>query len=287
MSKTAVAFCPGHISGYFRPVMGNDERNCGSVGAGIVINEGVTVYASPAPVTEVMIYRYGHGNEVREEIPGSPPVEYVIRKLDVTASVRTVCRLPIGAGFGLSAAALLASATALNALFSLGLSAEECTALAHESEIVHRTGLGDVAACQGGGYDCRCGPGISAGIIRRFDLPDTIAVVTGSPLPTPAILGSLRILEAVHRAFPEGCPENPEDLFRKSRIFAEKSGLITSPVRKMLDACDVREIPASMTMLGNGVFARGEQATAALLPFGEVYRLHVSLEGFRLCGVER
>jgi pantoate kinase len=287
MSKTAVAFCPGHISGYFRPIIGDDEETCGSIGAGIVIDEGVTVYASPAPVTGVTIYRYGQENEVVEKIAGSPPVEYLIRMLDVKASVRTVCHLPIGAGFGLSAAALLGSAIALNALFSIGLSPEECTALAHDSEIVHRTGLGDVAACQGGGYDCRCGPGIRAGIIRRFDLADTIAVVTGSPLPTPAILSSPEIMESVHRAFPDGCPENPRDLFRKSRIFAERTGLITPPVREMLAACDASEIPSSMTMLGNGVFALGEQAISVLSPFGEVYRLHVASEGFRLCGVEQ
>jgi pantoate kinase len=62
--------------------------------------------------------------------------------------------------FGCSAAALLSSITALSELFSLELQRHEIAALAHEAELVHRTGLGDVAASQGGGLACRKGPGM-------------------------------------------------------------------------------------------------------------------------------
>ena len=51
----------------------------------------------------------------------SPPLEYVLEKLGVTVSVTTECHLPIGAGFGLSAAALLATLTAVNRCHDLGL----------------------------------------------------------------------------------------------------------------------------------------------------------------------
>ena len=71
--------------------------------------------------------------------------------LNLTASVVTECTLPIGAGFGLSAAALLATLTALNHLFDRGMNAEEIAQYAHAAEVTHQTGLGDVAACQGGG----------------------------------------------------------------------------------------------------------------------------------------
>jgi len=53
--KSVTAFCPGHISGYFRRVDGNDLATTGSIGAGIVIDEGVTVtvHASYAPTVYI------------------------------------------------------------------------------------------------------------------------------------------------------------------------------------------------------------------------------------------
>jgi pantoate kinase len=70
------------------------------------------------------------------------------------------------------------------------------------------------------------------------------------------------------------------DFFRLSRVFAEKSGCITPRVREGLAACDRAGIPASMTMLGEGVFARGEGARGVLAPFGEILTLEVSDAGF-------
>jgi pantoate kinase len=285
MPPTAIAFSPGHISGYFLPVIDKDPQKSGSSGAGIVIGEGVTVYASPANTPEVIIHRCGTGDQVREKIPDSPPVRSLMETLGVSASVLTRCHLPIGAGFGLSAAALLASATALNELFSLGLNRRECAAFAHREEIAHRTGLGDVAACQGGGWECRMRPGLDAGIIRRFDMPGPVATVTCSPLPSPGILGSTALREQVREAFPGGCPDDAIDLFRRSRIFAERSGLITPDVRRILNACDTAGIPASMTMLGNGVFAVGSGVARVLAPFGEVHIVGIAPVGFHLQGM--
>ena len=74
-----------------------------------------------------------------------------MENLTITASVVTESVLPIGAGFGLSAAALLATLTALNRLYCLEMDAEQIAEIAHAAEVAHRTGLGDVAACQGGG----------------------------------------------------------------------------------------------------------------------------------------
>lgn len=48
----------------------------------------------------------------------------------------------------------------------------------------------------------------------------------------------------------------------------------------MLAACDAAGVPASMTMLGNGVFACGDAADRVLSGFGEVERrLNVARRG--------
>ncbi|MCK9278906.1 MAG: pantoate kinase [Methanoculleus sp.] len=272
MGRTAVAFSPGHISGYFRRVEGSDPSSTGSIGAGVVIDEGVRSTVVPARETDVRVVRRGRAST------GSPPVEYALDRLGVAARVTTECRLPIGAGFGLSAAALLSTLTAANHLFDLGLSVDEVAARAHEAEVCHRTGLGDVAASQAGGVVCRTGPGIHAEITRFYPEEPLYAVSLG-PLPTASVLSSEETMARIAAAYPDRCPRDLADFCLLSRGFAEKSGLIAAGVQQVLRACDALAIPASMTMLGNGVFACGDDAERVLSRFGEVYGLRVARRG--------
>ncbi|MDD1669208.1 MAG: GHMP kinase [Methanomicrobiales archaeon] len=276
MDGTAVARSPGHISGYFRRIAGGTARMTGSRGAGIVIEEGVLARAVPSRSPTVRMIFTGN-----RPVSGGPPlIKSAMERLGVSAEVTTESSLPAGAGFGLSAAALLASISALSLLFRLRLSDREIASLAHEIEVTYRTGLGDVAACQGGGIECRKGPGISARIDRIPDPGRIIHAVSLGPIPTPQVLGDPARMEQIDRAFPGRCPRDLGDLFGLSRSFAEGSGLVTPRVREVLAACDRAGIRASMTMLGEGVFALGEEAAPVLSPFGHVYRLRIAEKGF-------
>jgi pantoate kinase len=206
-------------------------------------------------------------------------LEHVMENLDITASVVTDCVLPIGAGFGLSAAALLSTLTALNRLFSLEMNAEEIAQQAHAAEVTHRTGLGDVAACQGGGRVLRSGPGIHGMIERRYDMPEPLYAVSFGPIHTPAILGSPEQMDRVSNAFPKTIPKNMQDFFLLSRHFAERSGLITQEVQDVTRLCDAAGVASGMTMLGNGIFAYGRRGREVLLPFGHVFEFHVAVTG--------
>jgi len=288
MPAYATAFSPGHLSGYFRPVYGPDPGSTGSLGAGIVIQEGVATTIRAGKTTEITVERRDAATgRIIEVLKTSPPIEYLLERMEVTARVRTECSLPIGAGFGLSAAALLSTATAANALFSLSLTPYECGSWAHEAEIVHKTGLGDIAACMGGGRDCRKGAGIGADIERSFDLPDVLCAVVFGPLPTPQVLGSPDAMDRVIHAYPGRCPRDGMDFFRLSRQFAIASALATPQVLGALSACDEAGIPATMTMLGNGIFACGEEAFPILSRMGEAFVLHPADEGVHLLEVTR
>jgi pantoate kinase len=279
------AFCPGHISGYFRRIEGESFADTGSIGAGIVISEGVTAIVCPADSPSVSVNRKdGSGNFIPYS-SSSPPIDYIFKKLGVSVSVTTECRLPIGAGFGLSAAALLATLTAVNRSNNLRLTPHDIAALAHEAEVIHRTGLGDVAACQGGGRVVRSGPGIDGAITRSFDLPEPLYAVSFGPISTPAVLGSREQMERVSAAFPHSPPEDAGDFFRISRQFAEKSGLLTREAAEVIRRCADNNVPASMTMLGNGVFAYGSEAKDILADYGEIYGFTVARAGARLGGV--
>jgi len=277
--KAVVAFCPGHISGYFRRIEGDTIATTGSIGAGVVISEGVTATVERSEKTSVTI-RQKNGTGTYPVInTGSPLLMDVIERLDIGVSVTTECLLPIGAGFGLSAAALLATLTAVNRLNNMGMDQEEIAQCAHGAEVEHRTGLGDVAACQGGGRVIRYGPGIHGCIERRFDMPEPLYAVCFGPIHTPSVLGSPGRMECVSSAFPKTTPADAMDFFHLSRDFAERSGLMTREVHKVIRICDAAGVPSGMTMLGNGVFAYGRKAHDLLSPFGYVYEFYVADAG--------
>jgi pantoate kinase len=91
-------------------------------------------------------------------------------------------------------------------------------------------------------------------------------------------------MERVAAAFPPGQPEDAEDFFRISRRFAEKSGLLTTEAGTVIRRCIDNNIPASMTMLGNGIFAYGKKAQDILSASGEVYEFTIAGEGSRVVG---
>ncbi len=273
MPASVKAFSPGHISGYFSRIMGETPECTGSIGAGLVLAEGVTATVERSKETEVLVVADG------VETIGSPPIEEALDRMGVSALVRTESILPIGSGFGLSAASLLATIIAADELFSLSMGMPEIAGLSHEIEVMHGNGLGDVAAELGGGLVCRTAPGIKA-LTQRLPVPDEqIAIISLSPISTQKVLSSPESMKRVSLAYPGRCPADIEDFFKISRQFAESSGLITDPVRAILSACDDANLPASMTMLGEGVFAFGEQAESVLSQFGKVYITSVADDG--------
>jgi len=281
---SVTAFCPGHISGYFKRVHGPTIAKTGSIGAGIVISQGVTATVQKSDEISILVNHITSSGKIETVASESPVLSSVIRELDITASVVTECTLPIGAGFGLSAAALLATLTAINRLNELQMTEHQIAQIAHNAEVTHRTGLGDVAACQDGGWVVRNGPGVDAAIERQFDQEIPIFAVSFGPIHTPTVLGSQTQMDRVSAAFPVKSPKTLPELFRLSRQFAKDSGLITREVEEVLERCAEQGIPASMTMLGNGVFACGREAGVLLSEFGRVYECTIAHQGTRILG---
>jgi pantoate kinase len=279
MVREAVAFCPGHISGYFKRVSGKDIATTGSIGAGIVISEGVVARVKQADETSVRVYKKDQSGGRTIMAHDSPPITSAMNRLSVRAAVSTECSLPVGAGFGLSAASLLATLTALDSLYELGLGEDRIAKIAHETEIVHRTGLGDVAACRGGGFVVRTIAGITSQVYRYFDLEEHLFAVSFGPIYSPSVLGSQDQMDRVASAFPRQQPKDLREFFLLSGTFAEQSGLMTSQVKEVLSRCKKAGVPATMTMLGNGVFAYGEKARDVLSGFGMVYEMCVAEHG--------
>lgn len=284
--RRATAFCPGHITGFFQVVEHDNVFETGSRGAGFCTELGAR---SDVWMTD------GEGS-IEVTINGSPtfaPVtEYALRKLLKTEpydlNIVTTLGLPESQGFGTSAAGALSASLALSSL--LGRPVHEAYEAAHESEIVNHTGMGDVSAIFRAGMTFRRKEGLPPlGKVERFDgEPEVVLCEVGRPIKTSDVLTDER-KKATINAIGKKCLEEFElDLSlpaftRLSKRFAVESGFASPEALKAISAAE-RFGQASMSMLGNSVFAFGEidRLEQVLKRFGNTFRTKVDPRSPRL-----
>lgn len=263
--RVASAFAPGHITGVFRPVpQARDPRARGSVGAGLVLELGVRATAT---------FRPGGGHRVRvtSELPTPLSIseEVAHRLLGGQRGYLHVAlshRLPVGQGFGTSAAD--AVATALASAEVLGLPRRRAVEVAHLADLFGGGGLGGVAAILGGGLEVRHRPGIPPfGKITHRPFPGTLWVgIVGGPIPSPGVLGDarrLRRIEAAARALlPDDRDLSPSMFFDLGERFTDRVGLASPRLRGVLRGLRRRGAFAFQAMFGES-FAALPRASAS------------------------
>jgi len=284
MKKTS--FCPGHITGFFQIREHKDLLRSGSRGAGLCVGLGThcTVQAEEGEGKKTVRFA-----GVQVDAPVTlDAISYILgqRKLDVVVDL--VHDLPIGQGFGMSAAGALSAAHALSEI--IGLPFSEAIRAAHKAELRHRTGLGDVAALSRGGITFRRKEGVPPfGQVDRINAePELVLCVVGDPISTAEMLSDIRKREKVNKIGNE-CVEKMSaaptlnSLMRLSREFMKRSDLAPPRVEEAVQAAE-KHGQASMVMLGSSVFAVGdvERLEEALRPFGTVYRTKVDWRGPRI-----
>jgi pantoate kinase len=275
----ALAFAPGHISCFFEPVYSCDIDRTGSRGAGINITFGATseifVKNSFKQNIDVFINNKKSSAQVTKLA-----IKYLIGKNPLYIVVKTKLDLPIGQGFGMSAAGAISSTFALSRL--IGAS--------HFAEIQLKTGLGDVVASCFGGVEIRKCPGLPPwGLIEHipgnFNL---VLCVIAKKISTKKVLEDESKINKIIE-YGKYCTkkllENPsiENLFLQSQVFTKKSGLADEHVLKAINAAN-RFGKASMCMLGNSVFAMGKtnELCNVLSSFGKIYVCSVDEYGARI-----
>lgn len=275
-SRSVRAFAPGHVTGVFRPdFRARDPRGRGSVGAGIVLELGAWADA-----------RFTPGRRSRVRVvgvePGPWPISFeVARRLAPerpgTLTVRVTHELPVGQGFGMSAAGALATALAVSAL--AGRDRLRAVQTAHLADLFGGGGLGGVAAILGGGLEVRTRAGVppfGAVLHRRFRPPLIVGVV-GRPIPSPAVLGSSRALARISRASRgwEELSRRPtgERFFRVSERFTDRAGLLSPVVARTVRELRRRGAWACQAMFGQSFFALPRTADARSSCLEELRRI--------------
>jgi pantoate kinase len=286
----ATAYSPGHITGFFETREHRDPLRSGSRGAGLCVDKGATTAVSA---------KKGSGridiciNGARSLGPVTrSAVEFLLGRRELDLDISSVLELPVGEGFGMSAAGALSAAFAVASI--LERPAEEAWIAAHRAELENRTGLGDVAALSRGGVTFRRKEGLPPyGQIER--LADELTIVTGVVGPaikTSDVLSDpekRKRVNVVGRECYSSLARSPsvKEFLRLSQEFTFRSGLATPQVTAAIGEIDGAG-GAAMIMLGNAVFAVGEldAVEGILSSYGPTFRLGLDLQGPRLLALE-
>jgi len=188
----AVAFCPGHITGFFKAELEQKRPELqGSLGAGFCIKEGVTtrvkVTSSEKPSFKIKVTGYQTDN--------TQVSEFVIKefsklvKENLFVDVEHHIAIPVGYGLGSSGAVALSLAFALNEAMKTNLSRTQIGQIAHNAEIYCKTGLGTVLSSYYGGFEIRTkygAPGI--GSLKKISNNSSVILICFSPISTKKFL---------------------------------------------------------------------------------------------------
>jgi pantoate kinase len=271
--KKARAFSPAGISSFFeicnrtsdgKPMM--DPERIGARGGGFGISKGV--------LTEVNVTE-AHDNQVHVFINGRPSPEAETTRTVVEAllpmttetcnvTVRHSVEVPIGAGFGSSAAGALGTALALSKALELNLTYNQLGRIAHVAEVRCLTGLGTVGPLMLGGCIITLEPGAPGyASIDRIPLSPDHRIVAGTyrPLLTKEMLSSEAKRQTINewgrktlvKIFAEPSLEN---FLQACKQFAIETGLATSRVQKLIQLAEkAGAIGAAQNMVGEAVHA--------------------------------
>lgn len=299
--RVAEAFAPAAISNFFapgergHPKRGSDLSRIGATGGGFTLSSGVH---SKALVTEGE-----RAGKIRIIVNGDPKYQAhttltALRLMlkDTGARFGSLLleqnvEVPIGYGFGASAASALSGVLAASGALDLNLPKERVARFAHDADILSKTGLGTVSviydATGAGAITEAGGPGRAKFV--RVRVPNGLKVVTASVAPynKSAVLGSSKLLERVNKlglkALEMFLAEKTFDaLMGAGEWFSRNLGLETKEVRSLERlALDNGASHASQNMIGQAIHATVETSrlrnlvvklgSSGLLPWVQVY----------------
>ncbi len=184
------AFCPAHVTGFFKAQLGDQNlktSELGSLGAGFSIQDGVTTQVEVSPAEEfdykITTDGYATDNTIVSEFVINDFIKRTNSKYFI--KVHHEISVPVGYGLGSSGAVALSLAVALNKALSLNLSKEEVGEIAHNAEVMCKTGLGDVLASYHGGFEIRIKAGApGVGVVEKIDSDSNVVLICFSPIST-------------------------------------------------------------------------------------------------------
>jgi len=291
LADEAVAFAPGHITGFFEiRDEAADPAQIGSRGAGFSVALGVTsrVRVDRESMPGVTVLEEGRPVEAATT---RRALELLVGPEAVHVAVDQHMQLPVSQGFGMSAAGALSASIALADL--LGRTRREAVWAAHCAEVLQRSGLGDVVGAARGGFEVRAKPGCEPyGDVRSWTSDaaahDVLLAVVSPAVLTRRILTDpvrRREIQALGGRLVDDFLEDPtlSNFVDSSRRFSTEAHLATPEILRLGDALGPH-VALGQCQLGGSVFVFGSNNEAArrLRAAGSLYATTIDAEGARL-----
>ncbi len=273
MLKRATAFSPAGISSFFeicdRTPDGKliaDPERVGARGGGFSPDKGVSTEVIVAEAEESQVHVVINGENHPEAATTKSVVETLTSKVSENYGITVIHQVdvPVGAGFGSSAAGALGAALALSKALGLNLTYNQLGRIAHVAEVKCKTGLGTVGPLLFGGCGLTLEPG-APGIARLDRIPVSsdhrLVVGTFRPYLTKELLSSQDSREIINewgrktlnRIFADPSLENFMDACKD---FAVGTGFVTDRIQKLMTLAEkAGAVGAAQNMLGEAVHA--------------------------------
>ena len=264
----ATAFCPAHITGFFKAHLDdnkNNLENLGSMGAGFSIKQGVTTRVKISTKdNQESNFRITTKGYQSDKTDVSKFVLNEFLKLGEFSNkffdIEHEISIPVGYGLGSSSAVALSLSFALDQALETKLDKTTIGQIAHNAEVSCKTGLGDVLASFHGGFEVRVKPGAPGiGNVEKI-LTDKISIIMicFSPISTNKFLKE-RLSQInglggkmVNRLLESKNYEHFQDM---SLEFAKYVDVMTPRMQKLVNELSQNNIKCGIALFGETVFS--------------------------------
>ena len=278
-----------------------DPERVGARGGGFALNKGVSTEVIVAEAEEKRVQVFINGEFCPEAETTKSVVEMLTAKVseNYAVTVKHRVEVPIGAGFGSSAAGALGAALALSKVLALNLTYNQLGRVAHVAEVRCRTGLGTVGPLLFGGCGLTIEPGAPGyAHLDRIPVSPNHRIIAGTfrPYPTKEMLASQEKREIINewgRKTLQKILAEPslENFMGACKQFAVGTGFATERVQKLIELAEkAGAIGATQNMLGEAVHALVTvdkmesvyEAFKKLLPEEKIIIANIDLQGARI-----
>ncbi len=264
----AKAFCPAHITGFFKAHLDDNENNLenlGSMGAGFSIKQGVTtkvkIQTKEDQESNFKITTNGYQSDKTDVS------EFVLNEFLKLGEFSTNffeiehnISIPVGYGLGSSGAVALSLSYALDEALQTKLEKTVIGKIAHNAEVNCKTGLGDVLASYHGGFEIRVKPGAPGiGHVEKISTEKiSIVMICFSPISTNKFikerLSQINGLggKMVSQLLESKNYENFQDM---SLEFAKYINVMTPKMQKLVEELSKNKIKCGIALFGETIFS--------------------------------
>ena len=305
--ESVTAFSPGGISSFFEPYQlrqnGKIPANLriAARGGGFTTKKGIRTQVTACKSRKNKISVYINKNLRRDAYTTETVARFMLKQTDrkVALKIEHNVEIPVGAGYGTSAAGALSTALAMNELLRLGMTFDQVGYFAHVAEIECRTGLGTVGALMIGGCILQKEGG-PPGLCRidRIPIKPSFVLVSGcyGPISKTSVLNSKSISRKIGREGKKTMKlilSKPDlsNFLQKSEEFALRIGYMTKGIKKLVEVSKIAgAVGATQNMLGDAFHAvveedRADEALKALsrhMPREKLFISKIDFEGAKL-----